>query len=91
MVSAHEATVHEKCQREPTCQICDGGLYLCKICGALEGGLAMECPGRQLSYDEVDQTYKGEFVKGSGNMPCHVGEIYTKESLMKKLLVPEPA
>jgi hypothetical protein len=40
--------------------IVDGGLSLCKICGCLEGGLATECPGENVSMQIQDLIYRGK-------------------------------
>lgn len=42
------------------CMVCDGGLAICKVCGGAEGGLTTECPGRQMSTDEMDAIGRGE-------------------------------
>lgn len=55
--SGHRATVHENCERTH-CPICEGGLFLCTVCGALEGALLPTCPGRWLTPDEHDANYK---------------------------------
>ena len=48
--------------------IVDGGLALCKVCNCLEGGLATDCPGEKISYDEQDAIYKGliDYKDGKG-------------------------
>lgn len=55
-----------ECGSEGGCFICDGGLFLCKNCGCLEGGLASECPNYRISYDDEQSIYKGEidFIGG---------------------------
>jgi len=64
----HEAVVHGpgECLREGSCWICEGGLFLCRVCGCLEGGLATECPGYRVSADDHDAIYAGEidFIGG---------------------------
>ena len=40
----HVRLVHVNCQR-PYCPICDGGLFVCTVCGQAEGELEHECPG----------------------------------------------
>jgi hypothetical protein len=41
------------------CMFCDGGLFACKVCGALEGATASECPGRRMSDEEKAAVYNG--------------------------------
>lgn len=33
---------------EPYCEICDGGLFSCVVCGCAEGELPTECPGERV-------------------------------------------
>lgn len=35
-------------------------LYICKICHGVEASLATNCPGRPLSYLEMDKIERGE-------------------------------
>lgn len=46
---------------------CDGGLFACSVCGALEGATPTECPGTQMDTDTVDLVYAGDmdFVQGA--------------------------
>lgn len=39
------------------CMFCAGGLYACEVCGGGEGSMTTQCPGRQLSADELDAVY----------------------------------
>jgi len=55
--SGHRCTTHTECQ-VPHCMLCEGGLFLCSICGALEGALLPKCPGRRLTMDEHDVNYR---------------------------------
>ena len=43
----------------PYCNICQGGLFLCSVCGLYEGGLTSECPGEN-SCDKADDVYRGK-------------------------------
>lgn len=47
----HAYVRHEKCMID-RCAICDGGLALCSVCGALEGALLDGCPGVQLTAEQ---------------------------------------
>lgn len=51
---------------EGRCNICDGGLALCKVCGGAEGSLPKECPGSRMTSDQEDAVYAGtlDFVGG---------------------------
>ncbi len=55
----HIPTVHTDCGHSGSCMICDGGLFLCTICGALEGGLTTDCCGIRLSWNMTDHIYGG--------------------------------
>jgi hypothetical protein len=39
------------------CKICIGGLASCDVCGGAEGSLLPECPGRHLTFGELDRCY----------------------------------
>lgn len=47
----------------PTCICCN--LFLCRICGALEGALLPTCPGRRLTEAEHDANY-ADYCHGTG-------------------------
>ncbi len=51
------------------CQFCDGGLFLCTVCGGAEGSLTADCPDYKIPY-EVSQNlvYGGrwDFVTDKG-------------------------
>lgn len=42
----------------PGCSICEGGLFMCLICGGAEGSLLPECPGCKLTPEEDDENYR---------------------------------
>jgi hypothetical protein len=48
------------------CNICVGGLHLCKVCGLAEGWLTTECPGYDVPYDmgELVGKKRIDFVDG---------------------------
>lgn len=58
------------CGDDPSCQICQGGLAVCKVCGLLEGGLTTDCPGVP-SHDKGDEVYAGklDYREGQGWVP----------------------
>lgn len=63
-MSEHDCRTSADCDcvgtyREGHCNICDGGLSLCRVCGGLEGGLTTECPARQMTADEGDAVCAG--------------------------------
>lgn len=57
----HIFLVHKpgECPNEGHCQICDGGLGLCTVCGCAEGSLATECPGYQCHKTHGEAIYEG--------------------------------
>ncbi len=63
------------CSQEGNCNVCDGGLLICQVCGLFEGCLTTECPGVP-SYSKADDIYAGklDFVAGEWHsevMSCH--------------------
>lgn len=48
------------CDKEGGCNICDGALTVCKVCGGAEGSLASECPGYRVHPDVLDAVYSGQ-------------------------------
>lgn len=60
--TGHRKERHDNCERT-ACIVCD--LFVCAICGALEGALLPVCPGRRLSEAEHDQNYK-DYCAGTG-------------------------
>ena len=67
-MTPHIRATHEKCDRL-SCIVCD--LFLCSICGALEGALLPSCPGHQLTWEEHQQNYKN-YCNGTGPFMNHV-------------------
>lgn len=65
---AHDYKTLQDCNCDGAggCPICDDGLAICKVCGGAEGGLTAECPGRRLTFDEVDAIGRGELDFKSG-------------------------
>ena len=54
----HIAVKHENCNIS-ACGICDGGLFICKNCGLLEGSLTTDCPNITISEFNSDLIYNG--------------------------------
>lgn len=48
---AHQFEVHTDCQKTH-CNICDGGLKHCVVCGQAEGTLEDTCPGKRTEHNE---------------------------------------
>ncbi|WVR18155.1 hypothetical protein JXVLWARM_CDS_0104 [Burkholderia phage Bm1] len=44
---------------ESHCRFCDGGLFLCTVCGGAEGSLPTKCPGYRMTIDQQDEVYAG--------------------------------
>ena len=42
------------------CALCRGGLFLCGVCGGLEGSLPTDCPGERMDPVLSDGVYAGE-------------------------------
>ena len=56
----HVAYVCKKADHEGRhCQICDGSLFSCDVCGSAEGATTSECPGRRMTGDELKYVYEG--------------------------------
>ncbi len=55
---AHAYVKHEHCTNPGVCNICDGGLALCSVCGGLEGALLDVCPGVHLTEEQHDWNYR---------------------------------
>ena len=50
----------KKCNcNKPGCPICDGGLYICSVCGLAEGSLTTDCPGYQCFSEKNKDVYEG--------------------------------
>jgi hypothetical protein len=58
----HVRETHENCDRVACC-VCE--LYVCKVCGCLEGSLLPVCPGRRVTMEEQDAYYK-HYCAGTG-------------------------
>ncbi len=69
----HVWVKHEQCTNPGTCPICEGGLALCKVCGALEGALLETCPGVMLTDDQHDWNYK-KFLRFRADGPAVVSK-----------------
>lgn len=50
---------HHDCDQEH-CDVCDGGLSICTVCGGAEGTLTKECQGRMMSNEEQAAVYAGQ-------------------------------
>lgn len=54
---AHTLETHgPECQVHH-CNICDGGLAYCKVCGGAEASLPTECPGEKMSSQTIDDVF----------------------------------
>jgi hypothetical protein len=61
----HKYLKHENCKNH-YCNICDGGLALCVICGCAEAELPSECPGGKVHSDLRDMIAQGrmDYIDG---------------------------
>lgn len=57
LATPHLLVTHDRCSNPGHCPICDGGLALCAVCGALEGALLDSCPGVLLTMAQHDWNY----------------------------------
>ena len=63
----HVALRHTRCDSNPgMCPICDGGLFVCKICGAAEGEVPTDCPGEKLGPATLESIFKGDLDYKNG-------------------------
>ena len=62
----HVLERHDTCDKDH-CNICDGGLALCTVCGGAEGSLATDCPGYRLDPDTDEAVYTGELDYRAGH------------------------
>lgn len=55
------------CPASMFCMICDGGLFLCGVCGGAEGSLPSECPGERMTTAQEEAVYAGrlDFRQGA--------------------------
>jgi hypothetical protein len=59
-------TANHNCDPDLHCNICDGGLSLCMICGGAEGALPTHCPGVKMTSDQIELVYDGklDYIEG---------------------------
>ena len=64
-MAEHQWEKHQNCTID-YCNICEGGLSVCTVCGLFEGCLTTECPGVPSYRDHGDAVYNGseDFVEG---------------------------
>jgi len=55
----HERGYHDSDYTCSPCMFCEGGLSACSVCGAFEGAWPDECPGEQMTAEQVDAVYAG--------------------------------
>jgi hypothetical protein len=61
----HTPTVHTRC-RVYQCSICEGGLFVCLVCGLAEASLTTDCPGRHVSSQHVGEILHGRLDYAGG-------------------------
>ena len=65
----HTKLIHENCEKQ-SCPYCDGGLFLCTICGGFEGSLTTECPGKQMTEYQEQSVCNGFVDFKNGRWVC---------------------
>ena len=48
------------------CDVCDGGLAICKVCGLVEGCLTTDCPGENVYAEKNETIYNGQIDYRNG-------------------------
>jgi len=61
----HTRTVHANC-RAYLCSICEGGLFLCSVCGLAEASLTTDCPGTRVPSQRVGEILHGRLDYAGG-------------------------
>lgn len=59
MTTKHVRQVHEHLDGDENCSYCQGSLFTCSVCGASEGELTTDCPGRRTTQEERDAAMAG--------------------------------
>ena len=72
---------------DPHCNVCEGGLAICTVCGLVEGSLTTDCSGH-LVLDKVGSIYLGKLDYRDGKWvnepsPHSLGGLVAKQ---KRLL-----
>jgi hypothetical protein len=82
----HIWVTHKNCEIL-NCNICEGGLAICSVCGLIEGSLTTECPGKSSYKDYGDMVYAGkkDFLNGEWIDQCSPASpaYYTPERIAK--------
>jgi hypothetical protein len=58
-MTKHIFETHTNCHRTH-CEVCDGGLSICTVCGLIEGSLTTDCPEKDSWLQYGDAVYAGE-------------------------------
>lgn len=66
----HIPITHKNCDRL-YCPVCEGGLFICEICGLSEGSLTTHCPGERVPYEIEQRIYN----QGNLDYRAHTGWI----------------
>lgn len=68
----HVRVQHNHCELA-NCPICDGGLFICRICNGAEGTLTADCPGIIINQEQQNQIYQGklDYVNGKWIRSLH--------------------
>jgi hypothetical protein len=69
----HVKLVHEGYCEILHCGICEGGLFLCTVCGGAEGSLPRDCPGVQMTPAQEDKVMSGDLDYRDGQWVPRAG------------------
>lgn len=62
------------------CPFCEGGLFHCTVCGAVEGELLPTCPGVKLTSQEKDDCYAGKIKTATEMLAARVAQLIGVQS-----------
>jgi hypothetical protein len=57
---------------------CDGGLFMCSVCGCFEGATTDHCPGDNITWYAMDEVYAGRLNFRDGawrHEPCEIWNV----------------
>ena len=80
-MAKHDYKTAKDCKCDnPYCNVCEGGLEICKVCGLYEGSLTTDCPGERVDGDSADKVYQGKMDYRNGEwvqgVTIHMRHVY---------------